>query len=165
VALGPKQNRFIAEYLVDLNATQAAIRAGYSPRTAEQQGSRLLTNAEVAKAVSEAQERRASRIEVKQDDVLRVLLRHLNFDPATVYGEHGSLLSVKEMPLEARLAVQSLEWGEHGPKVKFWSKDKALELGMRHLGLLKDKQEVSGPDGGPLQVLVQVLGATPESDE
>lgn len=156
--LTPKQNAFVAQYLVDLNATQAAIRVGYSEKTAESQGARLLTNAKVAQAVSEAMARRAERVEVKQDDVLRVLLRHLNFDPATVYGEAGGLLAVRDMPVEARLAVQSLEWGEHGPKIKFWSKDKALELGMRHLGLLRDKTELTGADGGPLEVVVRVLG-------
>lgn len=49
-----KQERFVAEYLIDLNATQAAIHAGYSERTAKQQGSRLLTNADVSAAVEEA---------------------------------------------------------------------------------------------------------------
>ena len=53
-SLTPKQKCFINEYLIDLNATQAAIRAGYSPRTAKQQASRLLTNVDVAAAVATA---------------------------------------------------------------------------------------------------------------
>ena len=50
--LTPKQHRFVTEYLVDLNASQAALRAGYSPRTAPQQGSRLLKNVEVQAAIA-----------------------------------------------------------------------------------------------------------------
>ena len=60
-ALTPKQARFVEEYLIDLNATQAAIRAGYSARTAEQQGTRLLRYAQVSQAVSEAQQTRSER--------------------------------------------------------------------------------------------------------
>jgi phage terminase small subunit len=153
VSLGPKQNRFVAEYLKDLNGTQAAIRAGYSAHTADQQASRLLANVKVKQAVAEAMSRRGERVEVKQDDVLRVLLRNLKFDPAKAHDERGNLLSLGEMPEEARLAIQSIEWGQYGPKVKFWSKDKALELAMRHLGLLTDKMEHS-VDSKTLEQLV-----------
>jgi hypothetical protein len=73
--LTPKQRRFVDEYLVDLNATQAAIRAGYSVRTAEQQGPRLLGNVEISKAVQAAQNVRSERVRITQDDVLRGLHR------------------------------------------------------------------------------------------
>ena len=72
--LNEKQQRFIDEYLVDLNATQAAIRAGYSPSTARQQGSRLLTHADIQTAVTERQEQRAERVQVSQDYVLESIL-------------------------------------------------------------------------------------------
>lgn len=71
MALTDKQARFVEEYLVDLNATQAAIRAGYSEGTAQEQGSRLLCNVMVAKAVSEAKAARSERTQITQDDVLR----------------------------------------------------------------------------------------------
>jgi hypothetical protein len=73
--LTPRQSRFVDEYLVDLNATQAAIRAGYSARTAEQQGARLLGNAKVSEAVQAAQLARSERVRITQDDVLRGLHR------------------------------------------------------------------------------------------
>ena len=73
--LTTKQAQFVAEYLIDLNATQAAIRAGYSEKTAESQGSRLLSNAKVAAAVAKAQEERAERTEVTQDMVVEGLLK------------------------------------------------------------------------------------------
>lgn len=71
--LSPKQARFVAEYLKDQNATQAAIRAGYSKKTAAQQGSRLLMNVEVARAVGQKQERVAKKAEVTVDTLAREL--------------------------------------------------------------------------------------------
>lgn len=71
--LTPRQARFVEEYLIDLNATQAAIRAGYSEKTAEAQASRLLTKVKVASAVALAQARRSERTEITQDSVLREL--------------------------------------------------------------------------------------------
>lgn len=71
MSLTPKQEAFVREYLLDLNATQAAIRAGYSAKTAEQQGSRLLRNVQVAAALSDAQTKRAERVEIDADYVLR----------------------------------------------------------------------------------------------
>lgn len=150
--LGPKQNLFIQAYLVEPNATKAAIAAGYSPKTAASQGARLLTNAKVRKAIAEAQQRRSERVEVKQDDVLRVLIRHLSQDIGEAYDEHGALLAVHKMPPDVRKTIQSLEVEElevdgkrvgQVRKVKFWSKDKALELCLRHLGLLKDKVDLN----------------------
>ena len=72
--LTPKQQRFVDEYLIDLNATQAAIRAGYSPKTAEQQGFQLLKKTSVSEAINEAQQERQKRTLVTQDDVIRGLL-------------------------------------------------------------------------------------------
>lgn len=73
--LTPKQARFVQEYLVDLNATQAATRAGYSSRTAEQQGHQLLKVTSVAAAIEKAMARRSARTEITQDKVLRELAK------------------------------------------------------------------------------------------
>lgn len=70
VAITPKQQRFVDEYLVDLNATAAAKRAGYSERTANEQGARLLANVSVAAAISAAQSARSQRTQVTADWVL-----------------------------------------------------------------------------------------------
>ena len=69
--LTPRQERFVEEYLVDLNATKAAARAGYSERTANEQGARLLVNVSVQKAIQEAKQSRATKIAVNAEDVLR----------------------------------------------------------------------------------------------
>jgi phage terminase small subunit len=73
MALTAKQQLFITEYLVDFNATQAAIRAGYSERTAQEQGSRLLSNVMVQEAIVEARKGRIERVEWTADEILRDL--------------------------------------------------------------------------------------------
>ena len=85
MSLTPKQARFVEEYLVDLNATQAAIRAGYSPKTAYSQGERLLKNVEVHRAIQEAQEARSERTGVTQDEVIQGLKKE-----ATLEGDGSS---------------------------------------------------------------------------
>lgn len=72
--LTPKQQRFVDEYLIDLNATQAAIRAGYSPKTAYSIGDENLKKPEIKKAIEQAQKERSERTLVTQDDVIRGLL-------------------------------------------------------------------------------------------
>lgn len=72
--LTPKQQRFVDEYLIDLNATQAAIRAGYSPKTAQQMGAENLSKPVIAEAIEAAQLERQKRTLVTQDDVIRGLL-------------------------------------------------------------------------------------------
>lgn len=75
MTLNPKQAQFVREYLVDLNATQAAVRAGYSAKTAEQQGPRLLGNVGVQAAIEAAMTKRAARTELEQDRVVKELSR------------------------------------------------------------------------------------------
>ena len=74
-SLTPKQQRFVEEYLVDLNATQAAIRAGYSKKTAKETGYENLTKPDIQSAVSAAMEERSKRTEVDADWVLKRLAR------------------------------------------------------------------------------------------
>ncbi|HEX8577981.1 MAG TPA: terminase small subunit [Allosphingosinicella sp.] len=74
-ALSEKRARFVAEYLVDSNATQAAIRAGYSPATAEQQGHQLLKNTSVAEAVEAGRKRIMNKLEITQERVATELAK------------------------------------------------------------------------------------------
>lgn len=70
-----RHERFVEEYIIDRNATQAAIRAGYSPKTAGASGSRLLRNVNIAKAIKDAQQRMSERCKIKADDVLNGISR------------------------------------------------------------------------------------------
>ena len=73
--LTPKQQRFVEEYLIDLNATQAAIRSGYSEKTAKEIGSENLTKPNIAKAIQEAQERLSNKTQLTVDMVVNGLLK------------------------------------------------------------------------------------------
>ena len=92
--LTPKQARFVAEYLVDLNATQAAIRAGYSRKTADSIGLQLLRKTQVASAIQKAQEDRARRVEITQDEIIRDIMevrdRCMQRAPVGHEGEAGT---------------------------------------------------------------------------
>ena len=85
MSLTPKQARFVEEYLIDLNATQAAIRAGYSAKTANEQGAQLLAKLSIRQAVAEAQVIRSKRTEITQDEVIQGLKKE-----ATLEGEGSS---------------------------------------------------------------------------
>ncbi len=89
--LTAKQQRFIKEYLIDLNATQAAIRAGYSAKTAQEQGSRLLSNVMVSSAIQEAQQEALKRLDMSKDDVGAMYLEAYN--KAEELGQPSAMVS------------------------------------------------------------------------
>lgn len=157
--LTPKQAAFVREYLVDLNATQAAIRAGYSEKTAYSQGQRLLKNVEVQAAIAEAQAQRAKRTEVTADRVVEELAK-LAFsnmlDYMTVTPDGFAVVDLSNLTREQAAAITELQvdeyWEGHDDdarqvkRVKFKLADKkgALELLGKHLGMFTDKLETTG---------------------
>lgn len=163
--LSPKQNAFVAAYLKSLNATQAAIEAGYPSRSADSKGAQLLGKVRVRKAVDEALQRRAERVEVKADDVLRELVRIFKVDVSQAYRPDGKLLPLHEIPEDVRrciVGVKSKELFEYDGdgarehvgdlvEVKFADKVRGIELAMKHLGLLEEK--VSHKHTGSITVL------------
>ena len=150
--LNAKQARFAKEYLLDLNATQAAIRAGYSERTAKQQGQRLLTNADVAKFVSDAQEARSKRTDIDADWVLRRLAEEAEADLSDIIGDDGEIRAVKDWPLiwrqglVAGIDVQEvmIEGQKVGQTVKIKLSDriKRLELIGKHVNVQAFREQV-----------------------
>lgn len=150
--LTPKQQAFVAEYLVDLNATQAAIRAGYSAKTAEQQASRLLSHVKVAEAIAERMKERASRTEITQDRVLKEYARLAFFDPRKLFDSTGRPKAIHELDDDTAAVVAGLdvvnvgnaELGE-GEVLKFKLADKkgALDSVARHLGMFNDKLDLT----------------------
>ena len=134
--LNDRQRRFAAEYLKDLNAKQAAIRAGYSAKTADRIGSRLLSHVEVAAAIASGQAKRADRLQIDSDRVLAELARSAFADPAGAFTETGAIRPIHDMPEDVRRAISSYEIDADGAvKVKFWSKPQTLEALGRHLKL------------------------------
>jgi phage terminase small subunit len=230
VALTPKQKAFIQEYLVDLNATQAAIRAGYSARTAEQQASRLLSNVKVKEAIQVAMDKRAAKVEITADMVLQRWWDIATADPNDIIhlrrtccrycfgkdhqyqwkdeaeyeqavqraineakreseekdkpvtpinpsdeGGYGfdklerphpkcpnclgegrpdvHIEDTRHLDGKAKLLYAGLKTTTTGIEIKMQDQGKALENVARHLSMFKDKVELTGNEGGPLQVI------------
>lgn len=157
--LTPKQQRFVEEYLIDLNATKAAIRAGYSEKTAKEIGSENLAKPNIAKAIQEAQNKRAERTEITQDMVLQELAKigfsnMLDYMTKTDSGDlvpDFSTLTRDQAAAISEITVETYTEGrgedaEEVKRVKFKLGDKRaalVDMG-RHLGMFKDKIEHSG---------------------
>lgn len=144
-----KQRMFVEEYLIDLNATQAAIRAGYSVKTADQQGSRMLANVKVQQAIAERMAERSKRTGVNQDRVVLELSKIAFLKMTDVVDRNGA---IKQDASEDDLAcIESIKYkesdNEYGGsverEVKVASKLKALELLGKHLGMWNDKLDVN----------------------
>lgn len=147
--LTDKQEQFCLEYLIDLNATQAAIRAGYSEPNADKIGSELLGKPRVKERIQQLMDKRQSRTEVTADMILKELLLIAKTDLIHAFDERGNLKNIKDIPEETRRAISGIETvvdrdGEVTKKLKLWDKPKTLELLGRHLKLFTDKIEHSG---------------------
>lgn len=162
--LGPSRARFVQEYLVDLNATQAAIRAGYSAKTASVQGIRLLRNAQIAAAVQAGKRENELKSGITRKRVLRELeaiafSNHTNFEQ----DDKGRLVLREGVNKRAHKAVASVEYktlydskgAVSGREVKFklWDKPSMLKLAGQHVGLFSDKDK---GDEKPTEIHVHV---------
>ena len=159
MALNAKQHRFVSEYLVDLNATQAAIRAGYSKKTAYAQGQRLLKHAEISRALASAQSERGERTEITADRVLEELGKIGFSDLRSAFDESGNLLRPERWPSSLAASVSSVEVVvrpsgevdedgarevEHVHKLRLWDKNSALEKIAKHLGMFIERHHHTG---------------------
>ena len=162
--LTAKQEAFCREYMLDLNGTQAAIRAGYSNRTAKVQAARLLSNANVSEYLKTLIDKRAEKTEIDADWVLRRLAQDATADVADLYDESGSLKSVHDWPIAWRTGLvagidtaqeRDGQDAEGNPqfvtvrKVRLADRTKLLELIGKHIdvGAFKDRIEHSGKIG------------------
>ncbi len=147
--LTEKQRRFAAEYLIDLNGTQAAIRAGYSARTANEQASRMLANVSIQQAISEAMAERSKRTGVNQDRIVQELAKIAFLKITDVVDREGR---IKENASEEDLAcIESIKYKHSDTEtgsstereVKAASKLKAMELLGKHLRMWNDRLDVN----------------------
>ena len=163
--LTAKQIRFVDEYLVDFNGTQAAIRAGYSEKTAAATAARLLRNVNIQNEISRRQKDLQKRTEVTQErvvmelarvafadatDFVQVETRIINRGDIEVPIELAVHKETAELSADQRAAIASIKQGANGVEIKLHDKIKALELLGRHIGMFNDKLSLSGADGGPL---------------
>jgi phage terminase small subunit len=165
--LNDRQARFAEEFLVDLNGTQAAIRAGYAPGSAKVAAARLLTNANVAAAIAEALAARGRRTEVTADRVVLELARVAFGDPRRVMGwgpggvrlRPSAELTDEEAAIVAEVGETTTKEGG-SLRVKTVDKLGALRLLGRHLGMFGERADpgaVAGaPEPGPLETVADV---------
>ena len=157
--LTPKQERFVQEYMIDLNATQAAIRAGYAESSAEQQGCVLLRNPKVKAVLDAKQAKKADKLDITAERVLREYAR-------IAFADIRSIASVDDLTwIDEKLSAKGISikssdtWGDdvaaavseisstqHGPKVKLHDKQHALDALSKHLGLFKADHDQSKTD-------------------
>lgn len=160
--LNPKQQRFVEEYLIDRNATQAAIRAGYAAGSAHVAGARLLTNDKIKFAVKAANTLKAKELTVSKEMVVAELAKlafsditdflevieledpHSEVDPISTLPEKPSrklkyvdVFTTEGMPKIKTAAIQSIKQTKDGIEIKLHDKGKALEMIGRHLGIFE----------------------------
>ncbi|HVW78524.1 MAG TPA: terminase small subunit [Alloacidobacterium sp.] len=151
--LTPKQGLFIAEYLVDGNATRAAIAAGYAASSAHVTGAKLLKNAKVAEIVAARHERRVEKLEITAERTLEEIAKLAYFDPGKLFDANGNLIPVHLLDDVTRASIASVEVEERKTslgiktvtkKVKHVDKGQNLERLGRYFKLFTDKHEHSG---------------------
>ena len=158
-ALEPRQQRFIIEYLTDLNATQAAIRAGYSKRTASEQSTRLRARfaALLTPLLRAQQAQLAEASGVSRQRWLREIQRCAFYSCSAFYDAHGNTIDIPALSEAAAAAVVGFEIVEgaegkgYVKKYKLVDKLPALKLYGTAVGYLTEKVELTGPDGNPIQ--------------
>lgn len=166
--LTPKQTLFILEYLKDLNATQAAIRAGYSKKTAGQIGDENLKKPQIKAEIDKAMKERIEKTKIDANWVLERLAEEVQADISDLYGENGALLPVSQWPMIWRQGLVSgidvhqeyaYEDGKKIPdgmimKVKLSDRIKRIELIGKHVDVMAfaTKVEHTGKDDGPIEL-------------
>lgn len=176
MALTDMQKRFCDEYLIDLNATQSAIRAGYSEKTAYSQGQRLLKNVEIQAYIQQRNVERMHRTELSQDfvikelmaiasvkatDYARVIEKPAIVDGITLYDEKGNPVMYRtvepilteELTETQKKALAVIKKGRDGFEIKPYDKVRVLELLGKHLGMWTEKVTVSGNINNPFEGL------------
>lgn len=166
MALNEKQERFADEYQVDLNATQAAIRAGYSKKTAGQIGERLLKNVEIKQKIERALKERKKRSKTSADRVIREIALLAYSDIGNIIDFTGDSIKLKngrDITPAARRTISSVKVKRHFEgrgddareveiiEFKLWDKTSALEKLARHINLYRERE--------PLEVLLASLPA------
>lgn len=162
--LTDKQKAFCEEYLIDLNATQAAIRAGYSEKTADVQGPRLLGNVRVRNEIGRLKDARSKRTQITADrvleelaligyskitDYLEVVEKNItigykkNGDPIKEKQKVVEIKETDEMDQEAIKAISQIKQTKHGISLKLYDKPGALEDIGRHLGMWNDSLDIT----------------------
>jgi phage terminase small subunit len=167
MALTPKEELFVAEFLVDKNGAQAYRRAGYKVKTdnvARIGAHRLRQKPEIAAAIAKGLAEQIEKAKMTADRVFLELQRIVTFDPRKLFDESGKPRAIHELDDDTVAALAGLDVLEefegsgkertfvgYTKKYRLASKLDAISLAMRHFGMLKDRVEHTGADGGPIR--------------
>jgi len=159
--LTKKQKRFVEEYLIDLNATQAAIRAGYSPDSAEQIGYQLLQKTSVSCEIAKAMAERSKRTGISQDRILYELAKMAFANISNVVDLDSAKVkpdaSDEDLSCIQSVRIKPNEWGTER-EVKLYDKKAALELLGKHLGMFKDNLNLTVETSEKLDDILSQMG-------
>ena len=138
-----KQRMFVKEYLVDLNATQAAIRSGYSKKTAKETGYENLTKPHIAEEIQGAMQAREKRTEISADWTLREIHKLASFDARKLYDESGNLKKIIDLDDDTAACIGGIDiqeslLGDVTKKFKIWDKNSALEKMAKHFNMYEE---------------------------
>lgn len=153
--LTDKQARFVEEYLIDLNATQAAIRAGYSEDTARQMGAENLSKPVIQDAIQKAKNKRSERVRITQDEVINGLLEVI----AISMGKQ-KITETELSKVDGSIVPVDVEKSCFEPHAA----NKALELLGKHLGMFKDRIDLTTNDK-PLPTAINVVFSDEREDD
>lgn len=158
--LHQRRTRFVKEYLIDQNATRAAIAAGYSQKTARSQGNRLLTIADIKDQIETQNEKINQKLDISVERVKLELARLAYYDPRKFWNADGSAKAITELDEDSARALAGFEMAElftgngedralagYIKKFKLPDKTKALEQLGRHLKMFTDRVEFAGVEG------------------
>ncbi len=173
--LTQKQERFCIEYTRDGNATRAAIAAGYSPKTAQEQGSRLLSKVIVKSRIKTMTEHLFKDVTIEKSELMLALKRILLFDIRKLWDSEGRRIPINELPAEVALAIESVEVLEvfesigRGNRMKIGetrvvravSKINAIRIAAQILGLLKPDPHELTPSTSLRELLTGAKAAVP----
>jgi phage terminase small subunit len=162
--LTEKQRVFCEEYLIDLNATAAAKRAGYAEKNARTTAQQNLEHPACIEYLNKLVKARSERTQITADNVITETAKLAFSDLRKLFDDAGALLPVNQWPADMAAAVSAVEvdelfegYGEnrvqvgYTKKVKLWDKPRALEMLGKHLKLWVERMEHTGPNGGPIQ--------------
>ena len=154
-----RRTRFIKEYLLEQNATKAAIAAGYSEKTAGQQGYRLLKDAKVRAEIEQKNAEINQKLDLSVERIKQEIARLCFYDPADYWNANGSAKAMHEIGEDARRAIGGFECAElyegsggeraqvgYIKKFKLMDKGRALELAARVQKMLVDRVEITNAD-------------------
>jgi len=153
----PRQARFVAEYLIDLNATAACLRAGYSPRGAAQAAERLLRNVEVAAEVAKKTQRQLAKADLSAARTLEEMRRLAFSNVRSLFDDRGNLRPIQDLTEEEAACIASIEViiknAQAGDghtdtvhRIKVWDKPRTLEMLGKHFALLVERVKLDADE-------------------